>query len=143
MIAPQALALLMAVLVLGTIPLVLVAWLGRLRVPAIMRGEIAIKDIALDRSAWPDQARKVSNALDNQFQLPIIFYLTGMMMMLLGMGWLEILLAWIFVISRVVHVTIHVTTNNVIHRFFAYATGYAVLVLLWLSMIVRWLMVAF
>ena len=42
-----------------------------------------------------------------------------------------VVLAWLFVASRVVHMLIHTGGNNVLHRFLAFITGFTFLVLLW------------
>ena len=45
---------------------------------------------------------------------------------------LLVVLSWLFVASRFTHALVHVTTNNVPRRFFAYVAGLAILVLMWL-----------
>jgi hypothetical protein len=115
--------------------------MGRERVPRVMRGEISMADIAVDRSAYPLRARLLSNNFDNQFQLPVLFYLAAILAFLIGpIGWPEALLAWAFVALRYVHAFIHVTTNHVVPRFAAYAGGLAVLALFWLWLVIRILM---
>ena len=52
-------------------------------------------------------------------------------------GWLEAVLAWLFVALRIVHAAIHVTGNDVPRRFLAYAAGLAVLALFWLWLTFR------
>jgi hypothetical protein len=47
------------------------------------------------------------------------------------------LLAWAYVVSRLVHTAIHVTSNNVPRRFFAYTAGLAVLILMWIVVVAR------
>ena len=42
------------------------------------------------------------------------------------------LLSWLFVISRLFHALIHVTTNNVSRRFFVFLAGAVILTLMWL-----------
>lgn len=119
----------------------LLLWLGRERVPRIMRGEIAMADIAVERTAYPLKARLLSNSFDNQFQLPVLFFVGALLALHLGVvSWVEVILAWAFVALRYVHAAIHVTTNNVEQRFAAYGAGLAVLVLFWLWLIIRTLM---
>lgn len=119
----------------------LLLWLGRERVPRIMRGEIAMADIAIERTAYPLKARLLSNSFDNQFQLPVLFFVGALLALHLGaVSWVEVILAWAFVALRYVHAAIHVTTNNVEQRFAAYGAGLAVLVLFWLWLIIRTLM---
>jgi hypothetical protein len=115
--------------------------MGRERVPRVLRGEIAMADIAVDRSAYPLRARLLSNSLDNQFQLPVLFYVAGLLFIHFGaVGWVEIALGWIFVASRIIHALIHVTTNDVPTRFAAYSVGLAVLAFFWLWLLVRLLL---
>ena len=42
---------------------------------AARRGEVKLRDIALGGDAWPARVRKISNAFQNQFELPVLFYL--------------------------------------------------------------------
>ncbi|MBN9335647.1 MAPEG family protein [Devosia sp.] len=117
---------------------VLVLWLGRERVPRVMRGEIAMADIAVERTAYPLRARLLSNSFDNQFQLPVLFLVGALLALHLGaVGWVEAILAWVFVFLRYLHAGIHVTTNNVGQRFAAYSGGLAVLALFWLWLVTR------
>lgn len=119
----------------------LLFWLGRERVPRVMRGEISMADIAVERTAYPLKARLLSNSLDNQFQLPVLFFVGALMALYLGaVGWVETILALVFVALRYVHAAIHVTTNNVGQRFVAYTLGLAVLCFFWLWLIARILM---
>lgn len=132
----KLLILAMAAQVLLTL-LVLIL-MGRERVPRVMSGEIAMADIAVDRAAYPLKARLLSNNFDNQFQLPVLFYAAVLLALWAGsVSWLELLLAWAFVILRYAHAAIHITTNRVEQRFVAYTAGLAVLGALWLWLILR------
>lgn len=140
--APNALWLIGAMLLQGGLALGLLWYLGTIRIPMVTRGEVRMGDIALDRSGWPEQAQKVSNAFDNQFQLPVLFYVACFLAIALTATLLEVLLAFAFVVTRYVHAVIHVTTNNVPHRFAAYTAGLVVLCLFWVDLLVRLLLVA-
>ena len=126
-----------ALLAQGAIALVLLWVLGAVRIPLVMNHKVQIKDVALSREAWPEQEKRVSNAFDNQFQLPVLFYVAGAVSLHFGTIWIEVLLAWLFVATRLVHAAVFATTNNVAHRFSAYTAGYALLGLFWLELIVR------
>nr|WP_276511876.1 MAPEG family protein [Devosia subaequoris] len=118
--------------------LVLLIWMGKERVPRVMRGEIAVADIAVDRTAYPLKARLLSNSFDNQFQLPVLFFVGALLALGSGLvGWATLILAWLFVALRYVHAVIHVTTNRVHRRFAAYVAGLAVLALFWLWLTLR------
>ena len=126
-------ALLLPLFVQVALTLGLIFWGGALRVQAIRSGSTKVHDIALGQPGWPEQATKVINAYHNQLQLPVLYYLLIALVLLVapatpGM----VLLSWLFVLSRLFHALIHVTTNNVPRRFFVFLAGVAILTLMWL-----------
>ncbi len=130
--------LILAMAIQAFLAIALVFWLGFERVPRIARGEIRIADIAVDRTAYPLKAKLLSNSFDNQFQLPVLFFVGALVLLQLGLvGWADVLLAWLFVALRLTHALIHVTTNRVPRRFVVYTAGLAVLTLFWLWLALR------
>ncbi len=126
-------ALLLPLFVQVVLTLGLVFWGGALRVQAIRSGATQVRDIALGQPGWPEQATKVINAYHNQLQLPVLFYLLIALVLLVAPGTpFMVVLSWLFVLSRLFHALIHVTTNNVPRRFFVFITGVAILTLMWL-----------
>ena len=100
---------------------------------SLCQRRVRVAQIALSGEAWPDDVKKISNNMHNQFETPILFYaLCGVAIAVGAGGLLMTLLAWAYVGSRVVHTAIHVTTNRVQHRFFVFAVGFGVLMLMWL-----------
>lgn len=134
--------LIAAMLAQGALALGLLWYLGTIRLPMIVRGDVNIRDIALSREPWPEREKKVSNAFDNQFQLPVLFYVACIVAVFLGPTWFDLALAWAFVVTRYVHAAIHVTDNHVIRRFWAYTIGLAVLTLFWLVLLVQLIVVS-
>ncbi len=68
----------------------------------------------------------------NLFELPVLFYLAVVVAVQTHqVTAVTLALAWSFVALRIVHSVIHCTYNKVIHRFYAYVCGGAVLWLLW------------
>jgi hypothetical protein len=136
-------SLILAIVMQVLLTLGILVWMGLERVPRVMRGEIAIKDIAVDREAYPLRARLLSNSFDNQFQLPVLLYVAVLLALWAGgAGWIEAVLAWLFVALRYVHAGIHVTTNRVDRRFAVYTAGLVVLALLWLWLVLRLVILA-
>ena len=118
--------------------LVILLLMGRERVPRVLSGEIKVDDIAVERTAYPLKARLLSNNFDNQFQLPVLFYVGALLALWLGApSLLDVVLAWLFVASRYGHAAIHVTSNNVRQRFAAHGAGLAVLAIFWLVLLFR------
>lgn len=117
---------------------VLLFWMGHLRVGALRRGEVKLKDIALGQPAWPGRATQIGNAFHNQLQLPVLFYvLVALALFTKQADLLFVALSWVFVALRIVHAAIHVTTNNVPRRFYAFLAGAIVLVIMWAIFAVR------
>jgi hypothetical protein len=105
-------------------------------VPLVLRGKIDMQAIALSREPWPEREKRVSNAFDNQFQLPVLFYVACGLALYLGAGWIAVVLAGLFVLTRVVHAAIFITSNVVPWRSVAYTAGFICLGLLWLWLVV-------
>ena len=74
----------------------------------------------------------LSDNFENQFEVPVLFYLVLVLLMISGKSDPAIVTAsWIFVGSRVAHSLIHCTFNSVYLRFGAYFTGCSVLGWIW------------
>jgi hypothetical protein len=75
---------------------------------------------------------RVADNFRNLFELPVLFYLASLVAAVSGLVTPAVLaLAWAFVALRIAHSAIHCTYNKVMHRFYAYIAGWAVLVALW------------
>ena len=116
----------------------LLLWMAYTRRSSLSRGELKVRDIALGQSVWPPQAMQASNCFDNQFQLPLLFYV------LVVLAWITkqadlifVVMAWIFVLSRLAQAYIHTTSNHVPTRFNCFAVGVLVLLVMWIIFAVR------
>ena len=116
----------------------LLFWMASARTGSVRRGETKIRDIALGQSAWPDRPQQISNSYDSQFQIPLLFYV------LVILAWITrhadlifVVMAWIFVLSRLAHAYIHTTSNHVPTRFRMFAVGVLVLLIMWIIFAVR------
>ncbi len=134
-------AILFPVFVQVGLTLFLMHLTGKKRVESILKGETKIKDIALGQSAWPVQSTQVANSFHNQFQLPVLFYLACVLALITAQIDIVLLvLAWGFVILRLAHAYIHITSNQVVKRFRAFAAGFFVLVAMWVYLAVMLVM---
>ena len=107
------------------------------RVRAFQEGAVTIEQVAVDHSVWPDYVRKVQNSYISQFELPVLFYLSCILVLIFGMeDWVIIILSWLFVASRFVHFYIHTGTNRIKHRFRAFAAGLACVAIQWIYIMV-------
>lgn len=112
---------------------VLHVMMGRERVGSILRGEVKAKDIALREPNWSKRCTQLSNAYQNQLELPMLFFVLIAFILITKVGdALLLVLAWIFVVSRLVHAYIHTTSNIVDRRFKVYCVGLVALFAMWL-----------
>jgi hypothetical protein len=117
---------------------VLLYWMAHLRTRAVRIGEVKARDIALREPNWPPPIAQIGNAYHNQLELPVLFYvLTILALVTRHADLLFVLLAWLFVASRLVHAYIHVTDNNVNRRGPAFGLGALVLTIMWLIFMIR------
>jgi hypothetical protein len=104
----------------------------------IYAGKVKIKDIALTKENWPERAKQVSNAFQNQFEFPVLFYvLVAFALFTRKADLIFVVLSWVFVISRILHAYIHVTSNRVPRRFFIFAFGVLVLAIMWVYFVIQ------
>ena len=84
----------------------------------------------------PDMVTKSTRCFNNQFEVPILFYIVSTLFVALNIASiLAITLAWCFVALRAWHALIHLTYNNVIHRMFSFGAGCIVVLAMWVLLI--------
>lgn len=116
----------------------LILWMAYHRTSLLRKGEVHPRDIALREPNWPPHALKVANAAHNQLETPVLFYvLTILAIIAHGADLLFVVLAWIFVLIRIAHAYVHVTSNRVAIRGPLFGLALMVLMVMWLIFIVR------
>ena len=111
--------------------------LGYRKAKAVKTGNVNLKATALDNKAWPPEVVKVSNNIDNQFEIPMVFFV--LCLLFFGIGQVDLLvlsLAWAYVISRYAHAYVHIGSNYVPLRMRIFAFG--CLVLLTMAFVAAW-----
>jgi hypothetical protein len=104
----------------------------------LVRREVRWQDIALGEPRWSPTGLQRANAFRNQFELPVLFYV--LMILLIVTRHADVLmvaLAWIFVLSRLMHAYVHVTNNYVPWRGMIFGVGALILLIMWLIFAVR------
>jgi hypothetical protein len=108
------------------------------RTSTLRRGETRFEDIALREPNWPVRATQFGYAFANQFELPVLFYvLTILEILTHHADQLFVVLAWIFVVMRILQAAVHVTSNNVRVRGGFYGVGAIILFIMWIIYVVR------
>jgi hypothetical protein len=110
----------------------LLFWMSGVRGSAVKRGEIKIRDIALDDGAWDPRSKQVANSYANQFEMPVLFYaVVAFAMIVRQADLIFVVLAWLYVLARIVHAYIHTTSNHVPTRRNAFAASVFILIVMW------------
>jgi hypothetical protein len=113
-------------------------YLAILRRQSLSRRETRWQDISLREPGWPKHTMQVGNSFANQFELPVLFYVVTILALVTKQADLVfVVLAWIFVIARLVHAYIHVTNNYVPRRGLAFAASCATVFIIWVVFMIR------
>jgi hypothetical protein len=106
-----------------------------IRVHSIDPQSVATRTLGAQRLA---AVAAPSDNLMNLFELPVLFYLLVMLLLVTGeasQGF--VIAAWAYVALRALHSFIHCTYNQVLHRFAVYAASSMVLWVMWAAFVVR------
>lgn len=113
-------------------------WMAGLRTRDLGSGGVAPASIALREPNWSKRTLQVAYSFSNQFELPVLFYvLTILAYVTHWAGYVFLILAWIFVIFRILHAVVHTTSNVVRVRGSLYGVAAFALFLNWLIYIVE------
>lgn len=113
-------------------------WMAYYRVTLVRSGAVHPRDVALRQPNWPPHVLQVANAAHNQLETPVLFYvLTILALVTRQADLLFVAMAWIFVIIRLVHAYVHVTSNRLALRGAIFGLATTVLMLMWFIFIVR------
>jgi len=110
--------------------------LFRLRHKAVKAGEVRLSQFRLNTGDMPDKIIQTANNYANLFEVPMLFYVVCATAIALGIQTpIMVVVAWVFVVARIIHSLIHLTSNNVIFRLYAYVLGSICVLILWVLLI--------
>jgi len=90
------------------------------------------------KANWTGRAAQYGDCFNNQFQVPLLFYvLIALALPLRHADLVIVLLSWVFVVTRFAHAGIHVSSNNVRQRGLAWFSGVLVLFAMWIYFALR------
>jgi hypothetical protein len=136
-------AVLLPLLVQVALTFALGFWMAALRVKAVRTREVRPRDVALREPNWPKPLLQIQNAFHNQLELPVLFYLLTILVLLTKTADLVfVVLAWVYVALRLVHAWIHVTHNRLPRRGMVFITSSVVLCAMWIVFAVRFFLIA-
>ena len=92
----------------------LLFFLAPMRARDFKSGISTYQNMALREPNWSKRSLQVAYSFSNQFELPILFYVLTILAYVTHLaGLVFVILAWIFVIFRILQAVVHVTSNNV------------------------------
>jgi hypothetical protein len=101
-------------------------------------GAVRPQDISLREPNWPKRTTQFGYAFSNQLELPVLFYVLTILEYITHLaGVAFVVLAWIFVIFRVLHAFVYVTSNVVRLRGALFAVSAVVLAIMWAVYIIE------
>lgn len=131
-------AVLLPLFVLVVLTFVLGFCTSYMRVAAVRSGQARPREVTLREPNWPKHVTQVGKAYQNQLELPVLFYvLTILAYITRHADWLFVILAWVFVVLRLGHAYIHVTSNHLGRRAVLFIAGAVLLAVMWVIFIVR------
>lgn len=86
---------------------------------------------------WGQAERRVSANLSNQFEWPLFFYAACLLLLQLRTkDPVQVWLAWLFVVGRIAHSTVHVFTTNVRLRGVVFTINFLAVIAMWYRLLV-------
>lgn len=106
------------------------AWLYATRIPAMQKAKVDVAEISRTGASLelPPEVTRVADNYNHLHEQPTLFYALAITTALLGAGDnIQILLAWTYVVLRIVHSVVQATRNIIIVRFSLFALASIVL----------------
>lgn len=127
----------MALMILLTFIVGLIA--VNVRFASVRSGDVSIRYYKLMQGQEvPDTVIKTTRCFNNMFEIPVLFYVACTLYISLGIeSLLGLVFAWLFVAIRHMHVYIHLTYNNILHRMAAFWVGFVCVLVLWTNLLVQ------
>jgi len=113
--------------------------MAQLRVGAVGSGEVNVKYYRTYQGGEePEHMRVITRHFINLFEVPVLFYVVVILTYITRevSPWM-IGCAWAYVAARYVHSYVHLTSNDVLLRFRVFIASGLVLLVMWMSLLVR------
>ena len=103
-----------------------------------VRSDDVAGPVSLREANWPVYVRKFEYNYQNQFEMPVLFYVLVILAIITRHAdLLFVLLSWVFVTLRVIHALVHVTRNEIRTRGAIFVASVLVLTIMWAVFIIE------
>ena len=113
--------------------------LFRTRTRSVARGSVKASYYkTYQGDAEPEAALKLTRHFSNLFEAPTLYYvacLAGLTMHVTDLAFL--IMAWAYVLARLVHAYIHIGKNKIYPRIYAYFSSWIILLVMWAYLALR------
>ena len=87
--------------------------------------------------APPAYVQKFGRNFENLLEMPVLFYTLGALTIVLKINDATLVSqAWLFVLLRFLHTTVHITYNNSLHRLVIFALSVLTLLSMWIHLFI-------
>ena len=109
------------------------------RLKAVKTQELNSQYFALMQGQKPPESIiKTTRCFNNLFELPTLFYAACLLSIIARHdSYVILVLAWLFVIARLLQAYIHLTYNNVKHRMYAFGASVISVTALWVYLVLN------
>lgn len=110
------------------------------RINAIKGKEISAQYFKDYQGVVPAQLKVYQNHFENQFQFPVVFFITCLaLIQTQATTMVTVLLSYCFVLTRLFHSYFHLGSNNLRLRGLSYLTGVFIILALWINIVIAYL----
>ncbi len=108
------------------------------RVRALKSGQLKVNDFKLYTNPGPDAVVQTARHYANLFEMPVLFYVACILGLILNLtSFAFVILAWAYVLARVIHSYVHTGNNRVILRMRLFTLSFVILSAMWIMILVR------
>ena len=106
------------------------------KVRELKAGKVDMPRRGLHEDAWPESVLQINNNIRNQFELPVLFFGACFILWALeAVGIVALVLAWLFVLSRIAHTWVHLGSNYIPNRRRLFTAGWWILMAMMLLVV--------
>jgi hypothetical protein len=125
------------VVVMVLVTLLIYVRLIKVKIRELKAGRVDMARRGIHEDAWGESVMLINNNIRNQFELPVLFYVVCFVLWALeAVGILALVAAWLFVLSRIAHAWVHLTSNYIPNRRRFFTVGWWILV--FMGLLVVW-----
>jgi hypothetical protein len=108
----------------------------KVKIRELKAGRVDMERRGIHEDAWGESVMLINNNIRNQFELPVLFYVVCLVLWALeAVSILALVAAWLFVLSRIAHAWVHLTSNYIPNRRRFFTVGWWILVFMVLLVI--------